>query len=74
MKMMNCVDLQLATEYRYSRKQIRKYILEDIQSCDELMLKVSDSIGLIMKWLMADHGYLSKNARLNRNFSPAKEV
>ena len=66
MAMINKYDAQLAIEYKYSRKQIREYILKDIQGCPELMAMVAHSVGEITRWLMADHGYAAKNARLLR--------
>ena len=66
MATINKYDAQLAIEYKYSRKQIREYILKDIQGCPELMAMVAHSVGNILTWLQQDHGYDSKNARLLR--------
>ena len=57
-------DAQLAVEHRYSRKNIRKYVRDDIQSCKPLMDAVSQGVSLLIGYLMQDPGYASKQQRL----------
>ena len=58
------VDAQLAVEYRYSRKAIRQYVRADLYGSKEIMDKVSRGIDLLMKYLMQEAGYASKQQRL----------
>ncbi|WVI66504.1 RNA polymerase [Vibrio phage pVco-7] len=56
-------DYQMMMETKYSKSNIRKYILDDIQECQELMDKLHICALQVEKWCQEDH-YESKKESL----------
>lgn len=58
-------DIQLANEYRFSKKFIDKYLEKELLSNDDVVNRIDKSVELIRQWLNKEH-YESKTKRLNQ--------
>lgn len=65
MSTMLPTDIQLANEYRFSKKFIDKYLEKELLGNDEVVKRIDKAITLIKQWLSKEH-YESKDKRLNQ--------
>lgn len=57
-------SIQIDLEHKYSKKNIKQAVMDDLKSNEEIVLLIDKAISMVMDSMMKDHGYESKNKRM----------